>query len=122
MTYFDAGVKYTLTTLGGGYQPYVGLGIGVANVSKTTTFTIGSAPISESDLLNKYGVQLGSDLAGSTTKTNLTVMAGVARPIGERLGVDLSYRYSRLFPKPDVIEDDMGINVQRIQVGFLIRF
>jgi Outer membrane protein beta-barrel domain len=121
-TYFDLGVKYTLTTFGGGYQPYAGLGIGVAKVSKTTTFTIGGATISEADLLSQYGVQLGSDLSGSTTKTNLTVMVGVTRAIGERLGADLSYRYSRLFPKTDVIEGDMGINVQRIQAGFFVRF
>lgn len=121
-TYFDAGIKYKLASLVGGFDAYVGAGVGIAKVAKTTTFTVGGSTISEDRLLSQYGVQLGADLADSATKTNMTVLAGAVKSIGERLGVDVSYRYSRLFPKTDLIEGDMGINVQRIQVGFLIRF
>ena len=104
------------------YQPYVGFGVGVAKVEKNTTFTVGGATLTESQLLSQYGVQLGADLAGSTTKTNIEVLAGITRAIGERIGVDLSYRYNRLLPKTDVIADDQGINTQRIQIGVFVRF
>lgn len=121
-TYFDAGVKYNLATLVGGFDAYVGAGVGIAKVAKTTTFTIDGSTLSEDRLLSQYFVQLGTDLADSATKTNVTVLAGAVKSIGERLGLDVSYRYSRLFPKTDLIEGDMAINVKRFQVGFLIRF
>ena len=116
------GVKYMLKPLTAIYQPYVGFGVGVAKVEKNTTFTVGGATLTESQLLSQYGVQLGADLAGSTTKTNIEVLAGITRAIGERIGVDLSYRYNRLLPKTDVIADDQGINTQRIQIGVFVRF
>ena len=52
----------------------------------------------------------------------MAVLVGVTRSIGERIGVDLSYRYSRIFPKTDIIDGDAGINASRIQVGFFVRF
>ena len=121
-TYVDLGVKYMLMPLTATYQPYVGFGVGVAKVAKTSTFTIGGASVNEAQLLSQYGVQLGSDLAGSANKTNMAVLVGVTRSIGERIGVDLSYRYSRIFPKTDIIDGDAGINASRIQVGFFVRF
>ncbi len=121
-TYFDAGIKYQLPRLMTQYEPYVGLGLGVAHVSKETTFSVNGADLSEDQLLSDYGVQLGADLAGSTTKTTLALLLGVTRSIGERYGVDLSYRYNRIYPKSDVIEEDEGINANRLQVGFFVRF
>ena len=121
-TYVDLGVKYMLKPLAASYQPYVGFGVGVAKIAKTSTFTIGGASVNEAQLLSQYGVQLGSDLAGSANKTTMAILVGVTRSIGERLGVDLSYGYNRVFPKTDVIDQDKGINASRIQVGVFVRF
>ena len=121
-TYFDVGAKYQLPRLMTHYEPYVGLGVGVAHVSKDTTFSVNGADLSEDQLLNDYGVQLGADLADGSTKATLAVLLGVTRAIGERYGADVSYRYNRIFPKSDLIEDDKGINASRLQFGFFIRF
>jgi opacity protein-like surface antigen len=121
-TYVDLGVKYMLPMLATHYQPYVGLGIGVAKVAKETTFSISGTSVSEAQLLSQYGVQLGSDLAGSTNKTNVAVLLGITRAIGERLGADVSYRFNRISPKTDVIDGDEAINAQRFQIGVFIRF
>ena len=121
-TYVDFGVKYRLKPFMTHYEPYVGFGLGVAKVSKTSTFTIGGASVNEDQLLSQYRVQLGSDLAGSTNKTTMAILVGATRSIGERLGVDLSYRYNRIFPKTDVIDQDQGINASRVQVGVFVRF
>jgi opacity protein-like surface antigen len=121
-TYFDAGVKYALPTLMEHYEPYVGLGIGVAHVSKDTTFSVNGADLSEDQLLNDYGVQLGADLADSSNKATFAILLGVTRAIGERYGMDVSYRYNRIFAKSDLIEGDKGISANRIQAGFFVRF
>lgn len=121
-TYIDFGVKYNLKPFIANYMPYVGFGVGVAKVSKTSTFTVGGTSLSEAQLLSQYGVQLGSDLAGSANKATMAILLGMTRSIGERLGVDVSYRYNRIFAKTDVIDADKGINASRIQVGFFVRF
>jgi hypothetical protein len=121
-TYFDLGAKYQMPRLMTHYEPYVGLGFGIAHVSKDTTFSINGSDLSEDDLLNAYGVQLGADLAGSTTKPTMAILLGVTRAIGERYGVDVSYRYNRIFAKTDVIEGDKGVNANRLQAGFFVRF
>ena len=122
-TFGDIGVKYMLKKPWAAmYQPYVGVGVGVAKVEKESTFTIGGTSLNETQLLSQYGALLGSDLAGSTTKTTMAVLVGVTRSFGERIGVDVSYRYNRIFPKTDVITGDQGINAQRLQVGVFVRF
>lgn len=121
-TLVDIGIKYMLQPNTATYQPYVGFGVGMAKIEKKPSFTIGGANLDEAGLLSQYGGQLGADLAGSTNKTTIAVLAGVTRAIGERIGVDLSYRYNRVLPKTDAIADDQGINAQRIQVGVFVRF
>ncbi len=121
-TYFDAGVKYLLVPFGGGYQPYVGLGVGAANVKKDVVFSAGGGELSEDQLLSQFGVQLGADLAGSTTKPLLLVAAGVSRNFAGRAFLDLSYRYGFIFAKAGTIEDDKGLNTQRLQLGIGVRF
>lgn len=121
-TYVDAGIKYLFPPFGGGYIPYVGLGFGVAPVETDVTFSVGGAALSEEDLLNRYGVQLGNDLAGSTTKPLVMLGFGVSRAIAQRYLLDVSYRYGRIFGKSGDIEDDEAINSNRVQVGFGVRF
>lgn len=121
-TFGDIGVKYMLKPNTASYQPYVGFGVGAASISKKPTFTIGGASLNEDQLLSQYGVQLGSDLAGSGTKTTFVVLGGVTKAIGERYGIDISYRYNRVLPKTDLIDSDEGINAQRLVFGAFIRF
>lgn len=119
--YYNFGVKYLFVPFGKGYQPYAGLALGAAHVTKDVVFSVGGSELSESDLLNTYGVQLGSDLAGSTTKFMMVIAFGVSRDFARRYFADLSYRYGAIFPTGS-IEDDKTINSQRLQFGFGLRF
>lgn len=120
-TYYNVGLKYLFVPFGGGYLPYVGLGLGAAHVKKDTTFSVNGAELSEQQLLDQYGVQLGADLAGLTTKPMMVIAAGVSRNFMQRYFLDLSYRYGLIF-SGDTIEDDHAINTNRLQFGVGIRF
>lgn len=121
-TYINAGVKYLLVPFGGGFQPYVGAGFGGAQLKKDVKFTVGGAELSEAELLARYGVQLGADLAGISTRPMFTAMFGVSRNLGGSGFFDISYRYGAIFAKTDLIEDDKMTNTQRLQLGLGIRF
>jgi opacity protein-like surface antigen len=121
-TLFDVGAKYVFKPVFGGYSPYAGLSAGFAHVSKDTMFSVGGTTLDESQLLDQYGVQLGNDLAGSLNKGTFGVLFGVTRDFHERYSLDLSYRYTRIFPRTSEIEGDQGINVNRLQVGVIFRF
>jgi opacity protein-like surface antigen len=117
-TYFDGGLKYRLAPRGP-WRPYVLLGIGAARVTSETNFAVNGVDVTNQ--LDQFGVQLGADLAGSVTKFFLTLGGGVNRSFGQRYLVDLSYRYGHIFAS-GAIEDDTGINTQRVQGGIGIRF
>lgn len=120
--YFNAGIKYLLVPIGGGYQPYVGLGAGVAQLRKDVAFTIGGSELSEAELLDRYGVLLGGDLAGTSNRPMFTVLAGVSRNFSGSAFLDLSYRYGAIFADKELNDDDTVTNTQRLQVGIGIRF
>jgi opacity protein-like surface antigen len=117
-TYFDAGLKYRLAERGR-WRPYGLLGLGVARVKTETNFSVNGNDVTNQ--LDQFGVQLGSDLSGSVTKFLLTLGVGANVPFGSRYLADLSYRYGRIFAS-GAIEDDTGINTQRVQGGVGIRF
>jgi len=121
-TYFDAGVKYLFLPFKGGYQPYASLGFGAARVAQDVVFSVNGTELSETQLRDQYGVLLGTDLAGSTTKPLFLIGVGVSRNFHGMFYVDGSYRYGRIFAKTGTIEDDKGLNTQRVQVGIGIRF
>jgi hypothetical protein len=121
-TYVDAGVKYLFLPIFGDYQPYATLGFGVARVTQDVVFSVNGTALSESQLLDQYGLQLGNDLAGSTTKPMFLIGAGVSRNFKGRYYFDASYRYGRIFARTGAIDDDSGINTQRFQIGAGIRF
>jgi opacity protein-like surface antigen len=121
-TYFDAGVKYLFVPFKQVYQPYATVGFGFARVAQDVVFSVNDNELSETQLLDQYGVQLGNDLAGSTTKPLFLIGAGVSRNFHGKYYLDLSYRYGRIFAKSGTIEDDKGLNTQRVQVGVGIRF
>jgi opacity protein-like surface antigen len=121
-TYYDVGVKYLFVPLGSGYQPYAGVGLGAAHVTKETVFSVGGTELTEQQLLELYGVQLGSDLAGSSTKFMMVIALGVSRNFMEKYFLDVSYRYGPIFAKSGTIEDDKTIHSQRLQLGLGVRF
>jgi opacity protein-like surface antigen len=118
-TYFDVGLKYRLAPRGM-WRPYGLLGLGAARVTTDTHFAINGNDVTNQ--LNQFGVQQGSDLFGSVTKFFLTVGVGANVPFGKRYLADLSYRYGRIFPRSGAIENDTGVNTQRVQAGIGIRF
>lgn len=120
--YVDVGVKYLLVPFGGGYQPYVGLGFGGAQIRKDVTFTVGGTELTEEELLIRYGVQLGNDLAGRSNRPLFVVLAGASRDFGGKAFFDLSYRYGAIFANKDFIENDTMTNTNRVQIGIGIRF
>lgn len=119
--YYNVGIKYLMVPFGGGYTPYVGIGGGAARVNKDVSFTVNGQELSELQLLSDHGVQLGADLAGITVKPMMTVAVGVSRGFG-RAFMDVSYRYGFIFSKSGSIEDDKGLNTQRVQLGIGVRF
>jgi opacity protein-like surface antigen len=118
-TYFDAGLKYRLAERGR-WRPYGLVGLGLARVKTESNFSVNGNDVTNQ--LDQFGVLLGSDLSGSVTKFFLTVGVGANAPFGKRYLADLSYRFGRIFARGGAIEDDAGINTQRVQGGVGIRF
>jgi len=120
-TYVDFGPRYRLKYFPD-WHPFLTAGLGFAPVHTETTFSRSGTTLSESDLANVFGVQLGLDLSGHTTRALLMLGAGVTRPFKNRYFVDGSYRYGRIFSRSGEIEGDKGINTQRLQIGAGLRF
>jgi len=120
--FYDGGIKYLLVPFGGGYTPYIGVGGGVARVTKDVTFSVGGTELTEQQLQDLYGVQLGNDLAGTTTKGLFVVAVGVSRDFASRGFLDFSYRYGLIFAKTDTIDGDEALHTNRLQIGVGIRF
>lgn len=120
--YFDVGLKYRTWPVGKTH-PYVLMGVGTAGVKTSASFFVNGTDVTAQ--LPELGVLLGTDLSGSLTKPFLTIGGGFTMPLTSRYPrylVDVSYRYGRIFPKSSEIENDLGINTQRAQVGIGIRF
>jgi opacity protein-like surface antigen len=113
VTFGAAGVKYVVPATGRA-RPYVMAGGGVARVKQDISFTVNGADVTAT--LQQYGVVLGSDLSGRSTKPMLTLGGGLMWPLWQHLALDFQYRYGRIFA------DDQGINVNRAGVGLGVRF
>jgi opacity protein-like surface antigen len=110
-TYYDFGVRYRLAPRGM-WHPYLAVGIGAATVTTDTSFQAG----------NDVTVSPGADLQGTVTKPLMVIGGGVTVPFLSRYFADGSYRYGRIFSRSGEIENDKGINTQRVQIGVGIRF
>lgn len=118
--YYDFGLKYRLMS-DGKWNPYVGLAFGGARVSTNTTFAQNGQTLSDDQLAANL-VALGADLDGHVMKPLLVFALGVQLPFHDRFFLDGSYRYGRIFPRTGEIDNDKGVNTQRLQVGVGIRF
>jgi opacity protein-like surface antigen len=112
--YFDAGLRYLIPTTGR-YEPYVLAGVGVAKVSRSATFTVGGTDVT-SELLDRFGVQLGGDLLEDETKALVTFGVGARFNVRGNVVADASYRYARIFLA------EQGLNTNRLQFGIGVRF
>jgi opacity protein-like surface antigen len=113
VTFGLAGARY-LVGSSSKLQPYILAGGGVAVVKKQVTFSVGGTDVTGN--LQQYGIVLGSDLSGSETKPMLTLGGGATWPLGDRLVIDLQYRFGRVFAS------EGGINVSRAGGGIGLRF
>jgi len=119
------GVKRPVTSVVGGVRysfaqtsysniaPYVLAGIGGARVKNDVTFSVAGTDVTNN--LAQYGITLGTDLSGSSTKPIIALGGGVAWTPIARLVVDVQYRYGRAFAYD-------GININRAGVGVGVRF
>ena len=112
--YFDVGLRYLIPTTNQ-FEPYVLLGLGAGMVSRRSTFTANGTDVT-SQLLDKYGVQLGEDLTGSATKALVAFGLGARFNVRHNTIGDVSYRYGRIFLPEE------GLNTNRLQFGIGIRF
>jgi opacity protein-like surface antigen len=120
LNYFDVGVKYRVPYYLK-YHPYVAIGFGVASIKPEVAFSVDGADVTGQ--LDQFGVQLGSDLSESQTRPLFVIGAGAQIDFLKRYFADVTYRYGRTSQGESdgevVIE---GLNTQRVQVGFGIRF
>ena len=119
--YLDVGVRYSLKAIGM-WHPFLTAGLGVTRLHTQTAFVVGSTTLTPSDLVDTYGVDLALDLDGYVTKPFLMIGGGVNLPIKRRYFVEGTYRYGHIFARTSQIDDDQGVNTQRVQVGFGVRF
>jgi hypothetical protein len=108
-----AGIKY-LIPYNATIEPYVLGGFGIARYTRDVHFTVGGTDVTSN--LAPYGITLGSDLAGSTTKPMLTAGGGVAWTVKAPFVVDFQFRYGRIFA------EGKAFNVSRAGIGLGIRF
>jgi opacity protein-like surface antigen len=112
--YFDVGVRYLIPTTFQ-IEPYVSLGVGAAKVTRSATFAVGGTDVT-SQLLDRFGVQLGGDLSETETKALLAFGLGAHFNVSKRLIGDISYRYGRIFLV------GQGLNTNRLSFGVGVRF
>lgn len=120
MNFFDIGVKYRVMETGR-WHPYVGLGLGFANIKPEVRFAVNGTDVT--DQLPELGVQLGADLSESHNTFLFVLALGTQVNFGTRYFADLSYRYGRTGEASDDNEVLIkGLNTQRVQIGGGIRF
>jgi opacity protein-like surface antigen len=99
-------------------RPYVMAGVGIAAVSTEVEFAVNGTVIDPAT----RGVQLGSDLSGSTNRTLLVLGFGVKVPFKDRFFADLGYRFGHISSKDTDTETLASIPTQRIVLGVGIKF
>jgi opacity protein-like surface antigen len=107
------GARYTVAERGA-FHPYGLFAVGAARVTRDVAFTVGGSDVTAT--LESYGVTLGTDLAGSTTKPMFTFGGGVAWMPRGAWQFDLGYRFSRISTEPT------GTSVSRLGVAIGYRF
>jgi opacity protein-like surface antigen len=113
VTFGAAGLKYVIP-INSRAEPYVLGGAGAAKVSTNVRFLLAGTDVTGN--LPPYGVTLGSDLSGMSTRPMLDVGGGVAWPLWKKIAIDFQYRYGRIF------NGDRSITTQLAGAGLAVRF
>jgi opacity protein-like surface antigen len=92
--FVDAGVRYEVD-IHSKLMPYVLAGVGIGMVKPDAQFAVNGASVNAT--LAQYGVALGSDLTGTTSKFMAVGGAGARYPLGTSIYADLEFRYNRVF-------------------------
>lgn len=108
-----AGVKYMIPT-GNSAEPYVMGGAGLARVSSNVHFLVAGSDVTSN--LTSYGVTLGTNLSGQSTKPMLDLGGGVTWPLWKNVAIDLQYRFGR------ILNGDRSITTHLAGAGLAVRF
>jgi opacity protein-like surface antigen len=111
--YFDIGVWYKPPTTGK-FQPYGGIALGSAGVTRETKFFVNGNDITGQ--LPSMGIQLGGDLQGSERGFLFTIGGGTRIAVTGQWFADVSYRYGHVSLSTE------GVNTNRIQFGIGAHF
>ena len=112
-TFGAAGLKYVIPTSSRA-EPYVMAGAGVANVKSDVHFLVGGTDVTSNAA--SYGVTLGTDLSGQSTKPLLDFGGGVQWPFWKNVAIDFQYRFGR------ILNGTRGITTQLAGAGLAARF
>lgn len=111
-TTIGGGVRYVLTA-SGAFRPYVMAQVAMARMTFQPTFTLGGADVTAS--LAQYGVTLGSDLSGTSTKPAFGGGFGVVNTRGP-WSIDVGIRVL------SIKAEGQAANVKTLSVGIGRRF
>ncbi len=115
VTFVAGGVRYSLFPPGESkVRPYIMAGAGVARVTQDVRFTVGGVDVTST--IQQYGIVLGSDLSGSSTRPMFEFGGGVVYPVWKQLVFDFQFRLGR------ILAEDEGITLGRAGLGIGIRF
>jgi outer membrane protein with beta-barrel domain len=114
VTLVAAGAKFLFGVEGSKAVPYVLAGFGLARLTRDVVFTVGGTDVTTN--LQQFGITLGTDLSGASTRPMLVVGGGVTYPIWRQVGIDAQLRYGRIFA------EEQGINSARVGLGIGVRF
>src|SRR5262249_23205962 len=92
--FVDAGARYQID-VHSKVMPYVLAGVGIGMVKPDAEFTVNGTSVNST--ISTYGVALGSDLAGTTSKLMVVGGAGVRYPLTRAVYADFEFRYNRVF-------------------------
>lgn len=92
--FVDAGVRYQID-IQSKLAPYVLAGLGIGMVKPDAQFSVNGASVNAN--IAQYGVALGSDLTGSTSKLMGVAGAGARYPLTRSVYADFEFRYNRVF-------------------------
>jgi opacity protein-like surface antigen len=113
VTFGAAGLKYLIPTSSRA-EPYVMGGVGAARVSSNVHFLVGGTDVTGN--LAPYGVTLGTDLSGMSTRPMLDLGGGLAWPLWKNIAIDFQYRFGR------ILNGNRGITTQLAGAGLAVRF
>jgi opacity protein-like surface antigen len=128
VNFFDVGVRYNLpfaiqAPFGEKWQTFGLFGVGTAHVTNVTNFHVAGNDVTN-QLLDLYGVQLGTDLAGTFKKPFVTIGFGLDVTFAKRYFGEVTYRYGHI-SKDTTDSGDVdlaAINTQRVQFGIGVHF